>query len=867
MFDRYNHKRLHNTPEIVIDICAGDHSLAKYYLRKYPNCTVISYDIRDRDDALKTVPNHLHPRIHFISTDVSSITEIDIARDVRQACPGKCMLNVWHVHASPDCTTMSTAERRTTFGQHNNETKSNAYRLPDGSPNPNAPAYRRNKVEKHDKTLNQILMCMTVLGNKYPDMLLTIENPIGAFELQPQVKRMMEVHEGWRMLTVNYCAAADPRYDGGQIWSMKPTRILLKGARSDLSLPQCNYDCNYRIPNSKRHLVCIRKDHNSDPLQIRATGHMRHAIPGGVFSSLDTSHQEEVNDNSNAPAGMHAVLDESHAQHLATAWIKSQKLHTVACHSCKCHINNITANETKAAQSRWRLIHARYGHQSAKRIGTKKLKGLSKVQCPTCLSAKITKKSHTGSLPKAQYALELVHTDLAEFRVLDTDGNKYAAIFVDDKTDRKWVYMLKQKSDYSEAFKLWLSEIGVPPTRIRSDWGGEYRAEIENSFLKICLERGIWPEKSAPYNPQQNSKAERAVRSLTETARSMLLHAKLGKEYWGYAMRYACYIDMHCISDRTGITPHEAWFGKESIFDPLVFGSQVYFAHAERNTDKKLDPRGHRAVFLGYPSASPGYYVKDLDSPDKSVKITNDVPVSSFDETTGMADASYVITQDEFDLTVPNVKAEVLPNVIPLIGDDRTGIPQERIEYWHALQKFMGERRRLGNGDESEEDARQSILKDWTERQMTVAKEVKQRIDTDIKTDSIRKRLRNNEGKALAITAPPSTNKTAVKPKESTIDPNLACEKCKSPDDEANMLICDGCEKGYHKKCISMTRLPAKAHGWLCHSCIQPGMRVSKLWSTDKQWHDGTVTMQYATEELGRGGRLFSFDFQLFPLD
>ena len=125
--------------------------------------------------------------------------------------------------------------------------------------------------------------------------------------------------------------------------------------------------------------------------------------------------------------------------------------------------------------------------------------------------------------------------------------------------------------------------------------------------------------KSAPYNPQQNSKAERTVRSLTETARSMLIHARLGKNLWGYAIRYACYIDMHCISSRTGITPYEAWYGEEAIFDPPVFGAQVYFAHSERGTDKKLDPRGHRALFLGYPSMSPGYYVKDLDSHEETM--------------------------------------------------------------------------------------------------------------------------------------------------------------------------------------------------------------------------------------------------------
>ena len=852
MFDKYQHKSISNIPELVIDICAGDHSLAKYYLRKYPNCRVLSFDIKSEYEALRTVPEHLQDRIRFVSTDVTHLTELDIARHIRVEWPGMSFKNVWHLHFSPDCTTMSTAERRTQFnGRNETHADDRSYRLPDGSPNPHAPQYRRDRVAKHDRTMNQVLMLMSVVARKHPHVLLTAENPKGAFELQPQVKKMIDSNEGWRLLRTHYCAAADPRYDGGELWSMKPSVFLTRGGTADLQLPQCNNNCRYRLPDSNRHLVSIRVDRNSDPRQQRVQGHMRHAIPAGVFQQLDNSHQH----NHDAPAGVHAILDDSHARALSRNTQAEQAQNALTCTSCKCPVDHRVAAQTKASQARWKLIHARYGHQSGKRIGAKKLKGLTKVKCPTCLAAKITKQPHAGTLDRADYALGLVHTDLAEFRVKDIDGYKYAAIFVDDYTDRKWVYLLKNKSDYGEAFMLWLTEVGVPPTRVRSDWGGEYRAALENQFLKICLERGIWPEKSAPYTPQQNSKAERAVRSLSETARAMLLHANLDKEYWGYAMRYACYIDMHCISDRTNMSPYEAWHNHEAIFDPPVFGSQVYFAHAERNTDKKLDPRGHRALFLGFPTMSPGYYVKDLDSPEKSVQITSDVPISSFDEISGMRDASHAIPTDP-ELLVPNVTAEVLPEAIPMIGDDRTGIPQARIEYWHTMQRFIGERRQTMSKDMSAEDARTELLKEWKTRQLTIATDIKNRMDSQVQTEAIRKRLRSTDGVAIDVipvttsATPPSkasSNSTSGK----HVADDLACEKCGSTKHEASMLICDGCDKGFHKKCIGMTRLPAKAHKWLCHTCIKPGMRISKFWQSDNAWHEGTVTMQYATEELG----------------
>lgn len=860
MFDKFSHVRMQTVPKLVVDICAGDHSVAKYYLRKYTDCVVLSLDIKPKEEALRTVPKHLHSRISYIQMNVQHLTDLDLAREVRKAWPHLSMQDCWHTHFSPDCTTMSTAERKT--GRC-----STAYRLPDGTPNPDAPQYRQNRVLQHDRVMNQVLQVLTVLGRKYPNMLITAENPVGAFKLQPQVKKMCDYNEGWRILDCHYCASADPKYDGGTMWPMKPTNILIKGGRSELKLPQCNFDCKYRIPNTNRHLVAIRIDERSHPAQTRVTGHMRHAIPTGLFDHISHSHVDSMfsdardgDDNMvrNAPAGMHALIDESHAQQIAQSLANKFSTCTVQCKGCRQHINNVVATQSLATQAQWRLMHARYGHSSQERIGMKKLKGLHKVRCPTCLAAKLTRKAHTGSLLRASYALELVHSDLAEFRTTDVDGYKYAAIFVDDKTDRKWVYLLKNKSDYGEAFKLWLSEVGVPPSRVRSDWGGEYKSELENQFLKICLERGIWPEKSAPYNPQQNSKAERSIRSIVEMARSMLLHAKMDKQYWGYALRYACYLDMHLISSRTSKTPYEMWFGHEAVFDPPVFGSQVYFRHEERNEDKKLDPKGHKARFLGYPSGSPGYYVQNLDRPGSSVKVTNDVPISSFDEVTGMNDDETVIaTQDDFELTVPDVNAEVVPDAIPLLGDDRTGIPQERIEYWHSFQKYAGLRRASLADTMPEEEVRSKILNEWKTQRLGAATAIATEIDNGTKYDSVRKRLRSNESRPIEVTAQPkaeapvTNRKSTAKPKSNPISADLACEICSSPQDEMNMLICDECEKGYHRTCMSMTRLPAKAHGWVCHKCINPGMRITKYWNSDKTWHDGTVTMQYSHVDKG----------------
>ena len=57
-------------------------------------------------------------------------------------------------------------------------------------------------------------------------------------------------------------------------------------------------------------------------------------------------------------------------------------------------------------------------------------------------------------------------------------------------------------------------------------------------------------------------------------------------------------------------------------------------------------------------------------------------------------------------------------------------------------------------------------------------------------------------------------------------------------------------------RCIGMSKLPAKAHGWLCNSCLTPQTRISVYRNTDKLWHDGTVTMQYPHD----GGHDIEYD-------
>ena len=74
---------------------------------------------------------------------------------------------------------------------------------------------------------------------------------------------------------------------------------------------------------------------------------------------------------------------------------------------------------------------------------------------------------------------------------------------------------------------------------LRTDNGGEYTS---NEFKKYCTEKGIFREFTNPHTPEQNGVSERLNRTIIETVRSMIFHAKLPLSFWAEAANTAVYL-------------------------------------------------------------------------------------------------------------------------------------------------------------------------------------------------------------------------------------------------------------------------------------------------------------------------------------
>ncbi|CAI7833236.1 unnamed protein product, partial [Closterium sp. NIES-53] len=160
---------------------------------------------------------------------------------------------------------------------------------------------------------------------------------------------------------------------------------------------------------------------------------------------------------------------------------------------------------------------------------------------------------------------------------LGAAGAEYFLTIVDVYTRMAWVYVLSKKSDVAETVKTdWLPMVERQQDRlvkaIRTDRGGEFLSKEFSLWLK---KNGIRHSLTMPYSPAMNGIAERANRTITETACELLIEAGLPDNFWPDAVRSACVAKNRALN-HVGVdkwVPYVEWIGRKPKVDMLrVFG-------------------------------------------------------------------------------------------------------------------------------------------------------------------------------------------------------------------------------------------------------------------------------------------------------
>ncbi|CAI7787001.1 unnamed protein product, partial [Closterium sp. NIES-53] len=182
-------------------------------------------------------------------------------------------------------------------------------------------------------------------------------------------------------------------------------------------------------------------------------------------------------------------------------------------------------------------------------------------------------------------------------------GAEYFLTIVDVYTRMTWVYVLSKKSDVAETVKTdWLPMVERQQDRlvkaIRTDRGGEFLSKDFSLWLK---KNGIRHSLTMPYSPAMNGIAERANRTITETARGLLIEAGLPDYFWPDAVRGVCVAKnralTHVGADKW--VPYVEWIGRKPKVDMLrVFGCMCMALVPKHLRHNKLGAKAIWAVHL-----------------------------------------------------------------------------------------------------------------------------------------------------------------------------------------------------------------------------------------------------------------------------
>src|ERR1700761_204137 len=217
------------------------------------------------------------------------------------------------------------------------------------------------------------------------------------------------------------------------------------------------------------------------------------------------------------------------------------------------------------------LLHRRLGHHNdVKKMLRKNLVTGAKLTsnqmpdpiCEPCLAGKLNAAPFPSTGHRASAPLDLIHSDLKQYKVFTREGWKHRVVFADDHTGFKLAIHMKHKSGTFQAFKRFKAyaenHFGRKIKALQEDEGEEY---MSTEFAKFLADEGIVRRHSTRNRPQQNGTAERANRTIDEHVTAMLHEANLPPSFKALAVdAYLHVANMHPtvhIGDST--TPYELW--------------------------------------------------------------------------------------------------------------------------------------------------------------------------------------------------------------------------------------------------------------------------------------------------------------------
>jgi uncharacterized protein YdcH (DUF465 family) len=249
------------------------------------------------------------------------------------------------------------------------------------------------------------------------------------------------------------------------------------------------------------------------------------------------------------------------------------------------------------------------------------------------------KEAHSGATRAGEYLFLDIQHPLVKAGLTISTSYAFYLLIVDAYSRYVKLYGLPKKSTSALVAALREYHADHSPTgtygylnteKIRADAGSQFTS---SKFAEYCIQNGIKLGLAAPKKQYQNHLAERTWQTVTSTARSLLIHARLPDTFWFHALVYSTYIfnalpvrGLRGEDTDVPTTPHELFFGtKPRIGHLRTFGCPVVirkWTSSDKSNGKQTE-RGIRGIFIGFDMHQKGYIVYCPGS--RIIVISNDV--------------------------------------------------------------------------------------------------------------------------------------------------------------------------------------------------------------------------------------------------
>lgn len=254
--------------------------------------------------------------------------------------------------------------------------------------------------------------------------------------------------------------------------------------------------------------------------------------------------------------------------------------------------------------------------------------GSKEIICTDCKFGKICRTNHpTRKTDLSDPNSLILHMDtFGPVKKSSICGSKYMLIMIEEYSGFRQVRFAEDKSQIKNLVKILITFMEVNTKKkvkmIITDQGSEFKNADLDSW---CLKHQILREYSATYTPEQNGRAERGIRSIIESARTLLIESKMSVELWCEACKFACYALNRTPSPRIpSMTRYEVLLNKKpNISNLRMFGEYAITLNKGSERNDKFGSKGKLVRIVGYASRHNTYTV--WDEINEKLEVTCDI--------------------------------------------------------------------------------------------------------------------------------------------------------------------------------------------------------------------------------------------------